>query len=209
MSEVAGRKRWKSIYDVFFLTGLVVLLITLEQTLRWSNHWMGFLNGAFHGSLVAIPTLLVSTLWVLFIWRIFDSLKSPRLRPFIVYLPIIWLTSSIFSHYLSSNQRFRSLTGIDLSPDTTMISEFHSGGGFADPSHFYYLKMSPVATEALIEHLDLIDHGSVDEVEARGVEIDSFENPRHYRNHNTGKNRYFDLYTDEAHQLVYLVIFSI
>ena len=40
----------------FLLFGLAV---TLNQTLRWTDHWMGFMNGVFHTRILGFAWLII------------------------------------------------------------------------------------------------------------------------------------------------------
>lgn len=131
----------------------------LDQTLRWSNHALGFYNGILHIVVFFPSWLLLVVPWTVLIhalcrWR--------QRRRFLAWwtlapacLPLAFVLIGLLLSPPTSHHRFHQFTGTNLPANAADLHHHFEGGGIADYGDTYSFGTTPNEVDRLIHDLDL------------------------------------------------------
>lgn len=132
----------------------------MDQALRWTNHWDGFLSGLVQGGMFAVPWLLIYVLpWSLIIlgiyrWRRLEHFRTQWiLAP--SFLMIAIMVGSLIFDPPSPEKRFEKFAKTALPNDSRDLHYRFTGGGLADFNDTYYFTTSPSEVDRLIRDMGL------------------------------------------------------
>lgn len=189
----------------------------ISETLRWTDHFKGFQNGAIHMLIFGLAWFMYGIPWYLlgcFIyrkrnWENYEArwVIAPGALMFITVMTFLVIDPPTPAH------RFKQIAETELPGN---LQEFHfrfKGGGIADISDTYYFKTTPDEMESLIARMRLepIPYFGkpLDPVSLPGCpEIFGWKEFRQYRRNTGGEcpKWYFYLVTDETKTQAYVRI---
>jgi hypothetical protein len=137
-----------------FSFGLVV-----DQTIRWTSRFHGFLNGIFQTIYFGIGWCIYLLPWSVAIYALYRWRKWRRFRTFLIFAPSVFMLVVIFAGLVfeppTPQNRFRSFTKVELPEMVSEIRYSFSGGGLADYGDQYYFKCSPEEVKRLVHEMHL------------------------------------------------------
>jgi len=143
---------------ILFNTGYIV-----DQTIRWSDHFHGFMNGVCHVIMNGIAWCIFILPWSLLIFGLFRWRKWNRFRAHVVLAPVAMVLVMMLSNLVvfppTPSNRLKSLTKVDLPKDIKNLNYYFSGGGITDYHDEYYFETSPLEIQRLISEMDLHEGG--------------------------------------------------
>lgn len=198
---------WKAILLLAFVAPAIVCF---EQTLNWTDHRRGFINGVVHGILLFPFCCAFAGVWFFLILGIVEKFRPGWRNWFSAMLPAIYLLVTVKWSVPSPMERFQAITAISLPSEIADLHSTHKGGGFADHRHTYSFTTAPEETERMIEKLNLKGPEPLD------IEDFYFQPPNGFGGWETpvvykGEKEigwYFDLVTDKSRRKVFLILHS-
>lgn len=207
---------------VLFLSFLVCALsVSIEQSLRWSDHWSGFAIGLFNGFLVGVASCVMFVLpWSLVIMWLYNWKHWKRFRTQWMFVPSIFVSIMFLSNLLSDpptpSHRFKKFTEVELPADTKNISNHFQGGGIADGLRDnYYFEISPTEVERLVSEMRLTVEENADDKKYSNYlqslmpscpEFSSWQDAEQFTGWNKKKSLHFRLITNSSKTKVYVLI---
>ena len=157
---VAKRKPLKFRYALLLSYLLFISGDIVDETIRWTSHLGGFVNGVFNALFVfTLPWLLVCLTWAFVVRALYNSQPWNRFRTFWIVAPAlaVFLLSiaNIVQHPSTPTARFERYSKTKLPADAQGLHYSFSGGGFADYGDSYYFQTSPAEVDRLIKEMKL------------------------------------------------------
>lgn len=139
---------------LLFNLGYVVV-----QTIRWSNHLHGFMNGVYHFVYNGMTWVIFLLPWSLLVFALYRWRKWKRFRSQWVLAPavagmLIWM-STLITNPPTPQNRFKRLAQTELPNDIKHLKYHFSGGGFADYTDTYYFETSSEEVDRIILDMGL------------------------------------------------------
>ena len=135
----------------------------VDQSLRWSNHLQGFMNGIFHIMVYGIVWFVYLIPWSLIIFGLYRWKKWSRFRTAWLLTPSVLISTAIIIGLLisppSPHKRFLRFTKTQLPSNAKELLYEFSGGGLADYSDTYYFRTTPEEIDRLITEMNLMEDG--------------------------------------------------
>lgn len=131
----------------------------ISETLRWTDHFKGFQNGAIHTLIFGFAWVMYGIPWYLlgcFIYRKRNWEKhearwviAPGALMFITVMTLLVIDPPTPAH------RFKQIAETELPGNLQELHFRFTGGGIADISDRYYFKTTPDEMESLIARMRL------------------------------------------------------
>lgn len=146
---------WLLLISFVLVTGSFVI----DQTIRWSSPWDGFLNGLVHIAYFGSGMLLDVIPWSLLIWGVCRWVGLRRFRPHLILAPAaiqsFVLLSQLVSFPPTARGSFKQFTKAEI-PEDARKTQYHLwGGGMADYSISYYFECSQESVAKLITSMQM------------------------------------------------------
>lgn len=139
--------------------GIFNLGFVIDQTVRWSNHFFGLLNGIVHIFFFGINWFIYLLPWSLIVIVLYQSRKSKRFRMHWILAPsvltLIVSITQLVTYPETPSSRFKWLGKVDLPNGAQNLHYHFSGGGFTDYLDTYYFETSPDEVDRLITEMRL------------------------------------------------------
>ena len=131
----------------------------VDQTIRWTNHMDGLLNGLFHMAFFGIASAIYLIPWALIVHFSYRKRESQARRTLWMLGPSILMNlvviSGLFTNPPTPQNRFRNFTKTELPAGLSDLKANFAGGGVADFRDTYYFKTSTAEIERLINEMKL------------------------------------------------------
>ena len=149
--------------------GLVLLIsfavfnlgYVVDQTVRWSNHLDGLMNGVFHVMLFGLAWCIYLLPWSLIVFGLYRWRKWKRFRMHWVlapaFLALVVSIGSLIIHPPSPTNRFKSFAKAELPKEIQNLHYHFSGGGIADYGDTYYFETIPNEVDRLVADIGLTE----------------------------------------------------
>lgn len=144
------------------------------QTIRWTNHVDGLLNGLFHMAFfcLAVPIYLIP--WALIVHFCYRKRASQARRTLWMLGPSLLMSllaiAGLFIDPPTPHQRFKRFTKTELPTNISDLRTNFRGGGVSDYGDTYYFKTSSAEIDRLIHEMKLEE----DEYHSQQESPDSF-----------------------------------
>ncbi len=196
---------------VGLLTASSILILALNQALRWSDPFQGFLNGLL-SSVKVIPFLIGGAVaWLLLVAGLVNRLKHPLLRWLLISLPLLIGAAWIVHDQPNSREQFFRITGEKLPENIPSYQSRHQDGLLAAPRHTFSFRCTPDETTRFIKELGW--EGPYPFVSPKpsmtghDIDMDSWVGPSVYAIPSKGGWN-FELVTDQDRERVFIVLSS-
>ena len=158
-TEPENNKQLHFGFLLFISLVLFNLSFILDQTIRWSNHSDGFMNGIKHTPLISFFWCF-TTPWLFITLILYRHFKWRRYRTLWNITPSLLIIGYVLINLITKpptpRAEFLRFTNVELPNDAKNIQYHYSGGGFAaDPLRNYYFESSKEAVYDLIQTLKL------------------------------------------------------
>jgi len=136
----------------------------IDQTVRWTDHLRGFMNGVLQSTVpFGFQWCILVLPWSVMIFALYRWRKWRRFRTHLVLAPaVVWLIVSIGSLIVyppTPSNRFKQFVKIDLPKNIQNLRYDFTGGGLADYRDSYYFQTTPEETDRLITEMKLAPAG--------------------------------------------------
>ena len=131
----------------------------ISQTVRWTDHMAGFVNGLFHLLFMSFVWPIYMVPWCLAVWFSYRKRESKRHRTLWILGPAILLSLvgvlGVVIDPPSPEKRFEAFTKTRLPTNHSDLEVHFSGGGVADYGDTYYFKTTPSEIDRLIREMKM------------------------------------------------------
>lgn len=199
---------------VLFNLGYIV-----DQTIRWSNHAQGFLNGVIHSLFFGIAWCFYLLPWSLVVFALYRWRGWKRFRTQWVLAPAVLVLLATIGGLIfeppTPSRRFKSFARTELPLNARNLHYHFTGGGVADYGDTYYFETSPEEVARIIGEMNL------DEDELYGREgltyttvsrlpdcpdFSAWKGAKQYKGSDKREHWFYYLITDATRTKVYLMI---
>lgn len=143
------------VYSFLLWNGAYVI----DQAVRWTNHFEGLINGAFHVFFTGLVWAIYLGPWSVIVWMLYRWRDWIRFRTLWVLGPAALAFMAQMGSLLVSpptaKERFKRLSGADLPEQVEDLRVHFTGGGMADFGDTYYFTCAPEVTDGLIRTMKL------------------------------------------------------
>lgn len=191
----------------------------LNDMIRWTNPWAGFVSALAQSGIYGIFWLVVGLIPGLLIAGLYRWRGWRRFRTIAVLLPGIgmfcYMLSWLITNPPTASHRFKRFTGVDFPSSAREVRTNFTGGGVADYDDAYLFHCAPADTEKLIADLKMEPADSMLQLRpppAPGWPNPSTwgESPGYYgERHRFGASWYYLLFTNASRDAVYLFVCGI
>jgi hypothetical protein len=217
-----GRKPKRMHFSLVLLLSFLgfFLGIVIDQTLRWTNHLAGFLNGLLLGGMCGLAWCVVYVLpWSLIILGIYrwaglnrfrtEWLLAPSVIIFLAWIGSILIIPNDPAH------RFKRFAKTELPANVQNLHFEFTGGGFANYGDTYYFQTTPNEIDRLIAGMQLIrdeSHGRQGSAPTQVTalpdcpEFASWEGVERYQHYDDSTGWFYCLITDASKTQTYIFI---
>lgn len=196
----------------------------IDQTIRWSNHFEGFVNGAFHALFIMSLVWAVylgpwsALIWILYRWRGWRRYRTLWVLGPAVLAFALQMGSLIVSPP-TARARFERFAGAELPEELKDLRVHFTGGGITDYGDIYHFTCTPDETGRLIRGMRLDEDPAFGNSEAGPGSSFTIPLPHGWPDHREWDGRvqyrggpegwFFYLLTDESRTRVYIFTGSI
>ncbi len=152
---------------ILFLLSFAIIFFAfvIDQTLRWTEHYDGFINGLLHGSLCGIAGCIIYILpWSLLVCWGYRKKDWSENRSFIFLAPSLLILLLILGGLIISpptaKERFKEDFKIEMPREISALRYKLSGGGIADRIDTFYFRTTPKEIENMIAKMGLAEDAS-------------------------------------------------
>lgn len=191
----------------------------VDQTIRWSDHGQGLINGLVHVLFFGMAWCLYMLPWSLMVLGLYRWRKWERFRTQWILAPSVLLVLGMLGGLLvdppTPSRRFRDFAKIEMPSNVRNLRYQLKGGGIADYSDTYYFETTPEEVERIIAGM------SLDEDKFYGREgltltsikklpdcpdFSMWKGARKYKGSDETMNWFYELITDDSRTKVYMRI---
>ena len=197
---------------VIFSLGWIV-----DQTIRWTDHWQGFLCGLFHVVILGFGWCFTILPWSFLIYGLYEWRGWQRFRTHWILLPSVLILSILLGSLAfeppTASHRFKRFAHSKLPGDLRNLRTYFAGGGIADYSDSYCFETSPIEVTRLISEMKL-EQDSQTQFQAFfnnlepsrkfDQDLSTWPGLQHYHRYEDGW--FYNLYTDGSETRVYIHI---
>ena len=144
---------------VLFNSGFVV-----SQALRWTNHFLGLLNGLFQTIFFSFGWCMFFLPWSLGVLYCFGKkVDKGRRTQWILapaWLVLILVMGGLAFDFPTVEKRFERFAKVDFPSQVGDLNTHFMGGGFMDYSDTYYFKASSSEIERIIKEKEMMEDTS-------------------------------------------------
>ena len=186
----------------------------IDQTIRWTNHLEGFLNGVFHIVFMGLAWCIWCLPMTLVILAVYRWRRWRRFRTHWVLAPpslaFAITVIGLLTHPPTARVRLKTFANTTLPDNARALQSFRSGGGVADYYDVYYFQTTPHEITRMIQEMGL-DEDQHFKSERRwspfmrlpnSPDYREWTNPTQYTGGHDGWSYY--LITDESRTQVYI-----
>ncbi|MDF3130084.1 hypothetical protein P0Y35_12825 [Kiritimatiellaeota bacterium B1221] len=127
----------------------------VDQTLRWSNHFNGFVNGVFHIFFYGWAWVLYFLPWSLVIYGVYRWRKWKRYRAVWTLVPTVLIWGVVFVGFVTDPPTAKGIFERKiLNPMPASVKNlraFRAGGGVADYTYLISFDVDPEEFEAVLK----------------------------------------------------------
>jgi len=187
---------------VIFNAGYVI-----SQTLSWSNHLAGLVNGLFHSLFFVFGWAMLFIPWGIAVFVSFRKRQDKRRRTQWILAPawvvfILFLAGMVFD-YPTPKKRFERMAKIDFpSPVDGLRTQF-TGGGIADYGDTYYFKTTSTEIERIIREKGMDEDESFGRDGMSSTIIKPLQGSPDFNDWENGKQ--YKWMDDDFHWFIYLI----
>ncbi|MCX6995696.1 MAG: hypothetical protein NTV49_01080 [Kiritimatiellaeota bacterium] len=131
----------------------------IDQTIRWTDHLHGFINGVFHILMFGIAWYIYILPWSLVIFALYRWRKWKRFRTHWVLAPVLLAVATTLWSLIvdppTPTNRFKRFAHAELPSNARNLHFYFSGGGIADYSDTYYFETIPEEVDRLVARMNL------------------------------------------------------
>ena len=191
----------------------------VDQTIRWTNHMDGLLNGLFHMAFCGIASAVYMIPWALIVHFSYRKRASQARRTLWMLGPSILMSllaiSSLFTNPPTPQNRFRNFAKIDLPTEMSDLATHFRGGGVSDYGDTYYFKTSSAEIDRLISKMKLEEDEYFSEQEAPHSFITvlpgcpdyaEWKGAKRYKGWDDREHWFYHLITDSAKTQAYIFV---
>ena len=195
----------------------------IDQTVRWTNHFEGFVNGVFHAIFIMSLVWAVylgpwsALIWILSRWRGWHRYRTPWVLGPAVLAFVLQMGSLVMSPP-DARTRFERFAGAELPDEIADLRVHFTGGGITDYGDTYHFTCTPQETGHLIRDMQLEKDPAFANAEAEPGSSFVIPLPGGWPDHREWDGRvqyrggppgwFFYLLTDESQTRVYIFIGS-
>jgi len=199
---------------VLFNFGYIV-----DQTVRWSDHAHGFLNGVFHIFFFGIAWCFYLLPWSAVMFALYRWRKWQRFRTQWVLAPAALVLIATIGGLLfqppTPSKRFKNFAKTELPANVQNLHYHFTGGGIADYGDTYYFETTPEEVERIISEMRLdedefygqegLTHTTVSPL-ADCPDFSTWDGAKQYRGWDDRQHWFYYLITDATRTKVYMMI---
>lgn len=191
----------------------------VDQTVRWSDHFRGLMNGVFHMMIFGIAWCCYLLPWSLVVYALYQWRKWRRFRAHWVLGPAILMLivsiGSLIINPTTPRNRFKKFANIDLPTNMHSLQVRFTGGGFVDYGDTYYFQTTPYEVARIVKDMGLSldesygfegSHYTPVERLPNGPDFSAWEGAKQYRGSDANHQWFYYLITDSSQTQVYMLI---
>jgi hypothetical protein len=221
MIESAQDKRKPIHFGLLLLISFVIFNLgyVVDQTVRWSDHLQGLMNGVFHVMFFGIAWGIYLLPWSLIVFALYRWRKWKRFRTHWVLAPaalaLIASAGSLIIHPPTPSNRFKGSAKTELPTEIQNLHYHFSGGGIADYGDTYYFETTPDEVDRLIVAMNLkedqyygrerLSHTPVSTL-PDCPDFSAWTGGKQYRAHDDGTGWFYYMIIDASKTKVYMLI---
>jgi hypothetical protein len=191
----------------------------VDQTIRWSNHSHGFMNGVFHIIFFGIAWCFYLLPWSIVILALYRRRKWKRFRTQWVLAPAVLVLLATIGGLLfqppTPSRRFKSFAKTDLPANAQNLHYHFTGGGIADYGDTYYFETTPEEVARIIAEMHLsedefygrdgLTHTSVSQLDDC-PDFSTWDGVKQYKGWDDKQHWFYYLITDATRKKVYMMV---
>jgi hypothetical protein len=221
MNETDQSKPKQTHFGLVLLSSFVIFNLgyIVDQTIRWSNHLQGFMNGIFHIMVYGMMWCVCILPWSFLIFGLYRWRKWKRFRLHWVLAPAVlafcFSVGSICLNPPTASNRFKRFAKTELPSNAENLHYRFSGGGIADYMDTYYFETSPEEVDRIIDDMNLAEdacygregltHTAVSTL-PDCPDFESWKDAKQYKGWDDRKHWFYYLIVDSSRTKVYMVI---
>lgn len=133
--------------------------LIIDQTLSWTDHWEGLLNGVVQQIFLFVGWSLWMLPWSAVIWVIYEWRGWQRYRTaWVLALPVLyacWILGTLVVFPPTAHGSFKRFANAEIPADAKNVKYHLWGGGMADYSINYYFECSPGSLDKLATDMNM------------------------------------------------------
>lgn len=191
----------------------------VDQTVRWSDHVHGFMNGVVHILFFGIAWCFYLLPWSLVVFALYRWRKWERFRTQWILAPALLVLLATIGGLLfqppTPSRRFKNFAKTELPANAQNLHCHFTGGGVADYGDTYYFETTPQEVERIIAEMRLdedefygregLTHTTVSPL-VGCPDFSTWEGARQYRGWDDNQHWFYYLITDASRTKVYMMI---
>ena len=191
----------------------------VDQTIRWSDHVQGFLNGVIHILFFGGAWCFYLLPWSLIIFGLYRWRRWKRFRTQWILAPAVLMFLATIGGLLfqppTPTRRFKSFAKTELPSNAQNLHYHFSGGGIADYGDTYYFETTPDEVARMIEDMRLdedqlygregLTHTTVSALPSC-PDYSTWEGAKQYKGWDDKQHWFYCLITDVSRTKVYMMI---
>ncbi|RYD68087.1 MAG: hypothetical protein EOP83_01490 [Verrucomicrobiaceae bacterium] len=221
MSEDAQQNPRRMHFGLLLLISFALFNLgyIVDQTVRWSNHVQGLVNGAIHIFVFGIAWCFYLLPWSLAIFALYRWRKWKRFRTQWVLGPaVLALITSIgglLFQPATPSRRFKNLAKTELPSNAQNLRYHFEGGGIADYNDTYYFETTPDEIERIIADMGLSEdrlfgseglrHTPISPLPS-GPDFWTWEGAKQYQGWDQNQHWFYYMITDASHTRAYVLV---
>lgn len=191
----------------------------VDQTVRWSDHGQGFLNGVCHILFLGLEWCFTLLPWSLVVFALYRWRKWQRFRTQWVLAPAVLVLFATLGGLLlqppTPAKRFKNFAKIELPANVQNLHCHFTGGGIADYTDTYYFETTPEEVDRIISEMHLDEDSSYGQVGstysiisplADCPDFSTWKGAKQYRGGDDEQHWFYYLITDTTRTKVYMMI---
>ena len=191
----------------------------IDQTVRWSDHSQGLVNGVFHILFFGIAWCVYLLPWSLVIRALYRWRKWRRFRTQWVLAPAVLVLLATIGSLLfqppTPSKRFKNFAKTELPTNAQNLHYQFTGGGIADYGDTYYFETTPDEVDRIIAEMRLsedelygregLTHTSVSPL-ADCPDFSTWDGAKQYKGWDDKQHWFYYLITDASRTRVYMMV---
>jgi hypothetical protein len=191
----------------------------VDQTVRWSDHAQGFLNGVIHILFFGIAWCFYLLPWSLIVFGLYRWRGWKRFRTQWVLAPAVLVLLATIGGLLvqlpTPARRFKNFAKTELPANAENLNYHFSGGGVADYGDTYYFETTPEEVDRIIGDMRLeedeyygregLTHTSVSALPGC-PDYSTWKAAKQYKGWDDKQHWFYYLITDDSRTKVYMMI---
>jgi hypothetical protein len=127
----------------------------VDQTIRWSNHVEGYMNGVIHIIFLGFAWCIYLIPWSVIVFALYRCNKWRRFRTLWLLAPAV-LAFLLLLIFLAvdpptAKRTFKKMVMSPVPDSVTNLKAFRSGGGIADYTYLIYFEIDPEEFDKILK----------------------------------------------------------